>query len=337
MSPASVAAAVTSSTNRAERTSSGCGNGVTTSGEQCDDGDLQSGDGCDSNCTPTGCGNGIATAGEGCDDGNPTNTDACLITCALATCGDGFVRSDTAPNACRSNCLDAHCGDDVVDGGEDCDDGNTVGGDACPAACVQPTCGDGVVSDGEQCDDGDASGGDGCGATCLIEAAYGCQGLPSVCRTCASQSGDEDGDGVVDWCDNCPAVANASQANTSETGAGGAADAVGDACDPNPTAGGDSIFYFDGFTSSLATNGWVSSTSLPNVNGGIIEQNSLGDLDLIWRPGASLENVTVDVRGYFGQINQATPPNEMGAIVRGKLLSRVEALVRGGMYEGHHL
>jgi len=106
-------------------------------------------------------------------------------------------------------------------------------------------------------------------------------------------------------------------ANTSETGAGGAADAVGDACDPNPTAGGDSIFYFDGFTSSLATNGWVSSTSLPNVNGGIIEQNSLGDLDLIWRPGASLENVTVDVRGYFGQINQATPPNEMGAIVRG--------------------
>jgi cysteine-rich repeat protein len=41
-----------------------CGNGVTEAPEQCDDGDLDDGDGCDANCTVTACGNGIVTAGE---------------------------------------------------------------------------------------------------------------------------------------------------------------------------------------------------------------------------------------------------------------------------------
>ena len=47
-----------------------CGNGSLEGTEQCDDGNLTNGDGCDANCTNTACGNGIATAGEACDDGN---------------------------------------------------------------------------------------------------------------------------------------------------------------------------------------------------------------------------------------------------------------------------
>src|SRR5687767_10783077 len=49
---------------------------------------------------------------------------------------------------------------------------------------------------------------------------------------------DEDGDGVVDECDNCPSVSNASQADVGEVNAGGSADGVGDGCDPRPSAGG---------------------------------------------------------------------------------------------------
>jgi len=63
-----------------------CGDGAVTpsSGEQCDDGNLVDGDGCDSNCTPTGCGNGIVTAGETCDDGVANGTDHCCTSdCAL--------------------------------------------------------------------------------------------------------------------------------------------------------------------------------------------------------------------------------------------------------------
>ena len=72
-----------------------CGNGVAEPGEQCDDGNLTDGDGCDSNCTPTGCSNGIVTAGEQCDDGNVTGGDCCAPTCQLeptgSPCNDGHA------------------------------------------------------------------------------------------------------------------------------------------------------------------------------------------------------------------------------------------------------
>ncbi len=52
---------------------------------------------------------------------------------------------------------------------------------------------------------------------------------------------DEDADAAGDVCDNCPHVANTPQANVME---GANPDAVGDACDPNPTATGDTIARF---------------------------------------------------------------------------------------------
>jgi hypothetical protein len=88
-----------------------------------------------------------------------------------------------------------------------------------------------------------------------------CWGTPST--------HDEDGDGIVDECDNCPSISNANQADTREVSAGGTADGVGDACDPRPTAGGESIFLFDGlnFTSlpgdwtNVGAGGWTATGS----------------------------------------------------------------------------
>jgi cysteine-rich repeat protein len=54
-----------------------CGNHRQDAGEQCDDGNLVSGDGCDFNCTPTGCGNRVVTAGEQCDAGTANGLDGC--------------------------------------------------------------------------------------------------------------------------------------------------------------------------------------------------------------------------------------------------------------------
>ena len=56
-----------------------CGDNVHDPEEECDDGDLQNGDGCDNNCTVTGCGNGILTDGEVCDDGG---AGRCLNNCS---------------------------------------------------------------------------------------------------------------------------------------------------------------------------------------------------------------------------------------------------------------
>jgi len=64
-----------------------CGNHVVEPPEQCDDGNLVSGDGCDANCTLTGCGNHVVTAGEQCDDGNVASGDCCSPTCQLEPAG----------------------------------------------------------------------------------------------------------------------------------------------------------------------------------------------------------------------------------------------------------
>ncbi len=138
-----------------------CGDGLLNpmSGEQCDTRGLSPD--CDSDCTPSVCGDGFLNpaAGEQCDDGNISDGDGCSATCRLGVCGDG-----------------------MLNGGEVCDDGNTLTESACPygtpscvncdATCtsvlnlVGPYCGDGLTSSGEVCDDGNTSACGTCGATC---------------------------------------------------------------------------------------------------------------------------------------------------------------------------
>ncbi len=115
-----------------------CGDGIVDPAEACDDGDLQSGDGCDANCTPTACGNGVVAGAEVCDDGNTTPGDGCRADCTAEVCGDG-----------------------ITDAAEQCDDGNTTDGDCCTASCT--------AEDGGPCSDGDlCTSGDVCvGATCV--------------------------------------------------------------------------------------------------------------------------------------------------------------------------
>ena len=63
----------------------GCGDGIisSTEGEQCDDGNLIEGDGCDHHCMEEICGNNLLQhgAGEECDDGNTLDGDGCTATC----------------------------------------------------------------------------------------------------------------------------------------------------------------------------------------------------------------------------------------------------------------
>lgn len=63
------------------------------------------------------------------------------------------------------------CGDGVVGGSEQCDDGDTVDGDGCDATCQLEVCGDGIINNAgnEACDDGNLVDGDGCDASCGFE------------------------------------------------------------------------------------------------------------------------------------------------------------------------
>jgi cysteine-rich repeat protein len=119
----------------------------------------------------------LCTAGSAvCGDG--------VLSPRCERCDDGPANSDTAPDACRTDCLPAHCGDGVTDAGEECDDGNPDLCDGCSPDCrIEPAivCGDGAQSRvcGEQCDDTNGALLDGCTASCQLERIPG-GGTPST-------------------------------------------------------------------------------------------------------------------------------------------------------------
>ena len=77
---------------------------------------------------------------------------------------------DSSYGGCTSYCkLAPHCGDGIINGPEQCDDGildGSYGG--CTSYCkLAPHCGDGIINGPEQCDDGDQNGLDGlCSVNC---------------------------------------------------------------------------------------------------------------------------------------------------------------------------
>jgi MYXO-CTERM domain-containing protein len=76
------------------------------------------------------------------------------------------------------------CGDGVVSGHEDCDDGAANGDrpNTCRTFCQAPACGDHIVDDGEECDNGSA-GDDECTPTCQLVQP------PSLGGCCSAERG----------------------------------------------------------------------------------------------------------------------------------------------------
>jgi cysteine-rich repeat protein len=99
-------------------------------------------------------------------------------------CDDGNTNNGDGCSAqCKIEIPISFCGDGTVDAGEQCDDGNMVTGDGCSATCVTEYCGDGIMQAGlgEECDDGNTNNGDGCTDSCLINNAPDCStAAPSV-------------------------------------------------------------------------------------------------------------------------------------------------------------
>lgn len=122
-------------------------------------------------CVESTCGDGYvdADAGEECDDGNEMAFDGCEPSICTFTCDENSDCDDMAP--CNGT---ETCTDNVCVAGTPPDDGTVCvlvgGGDGvCRARdCVDPGCGNGVVDGMEQCDDGNEIGGDGCEVDCTF-------------------------------------------------------------------------------------------------------------------------------------------------------------------------
>jgi hypothetical protein len=183
-----------------------CGNVVINPGETCDGTNVNGftcsslgeiwGDGTDSLVCMPNCANinpyVCHRLDERCGDGI---VDFGTLGSPGEACDDGPNNSDTIPDACRTNCLTAGCGDGVIDTGEECDDGiyNSNGApDGCrlycapgaPCTCRLAYCGDDVMDTGEECDGRDLGGLDctdhgysggllACAPDCTIDAT-GC-------------------------------------------------------------------------------------------------------------------------------------------------------------------
>lgn len=99
------------------------------------------------------------------------------------------------------------CGDGVLQGDQECEDGNGVGGDGCDdrchlepgwecptlgAACNRTVCGDGQKRGTEDCDDGNADWGDTCTPVCTLAPSCANGVCTAIC-----------GDGIVDATEAC--------------------------------------------------------------------------------------------------------------------------------------
>jgi fibro-slime domain-containing protein len=170
----------------------GCGDGILTDDEACDDGNQVSGDGCNGDCLTVNpgfscanpgelcrqiarCGDGIVADSEQCDDQNTDDGDGCSARCKV----EFGKKCEGEP----STCSDATCGDGIREGAEACDDGNTDPFDGCSSVCLREPdcegtsctsdCGDGLLIN-EECDDGNTTSGDGCSEDCQIENGFTC-------------------------------------------------------------------------------------------------------------------------------------------------------------------
>lgn len=124
-----------------------CGNGVEEPGEECDDADLVSGDGCDADCQIT-----CEAPAADCPAPPPCNEAVCSPAKTCATTPDPSKNGEV-------------CGQDLV-----CSNGACIGDGA--------VCGNGVVEAGEDCDFGAANGP---GVGCEVICKYSCSKTPDSC------------------------------------------------------------------------------------------------------------------------------------------------------------
>jgi len=243
-----------------------CGNGIVELTEQCDDSNVLDGDCCSSACQFDPVSTACTTDGNVCTDDVCDGAGTCLHDANSAPCSDGDPCTENDVCSGGTCTADPVCGNGSVEGscGEECDPPDGI---TCDASCQSISiCGNNVVEPGETCDDGNAMAGDCCNALCQVEVGPcndgdncttgdvctpgGCAGTPLDCSfldsactegQCDTMNGEcvsvsiNEGDPCDDG--NACSVDDVCLAGTCSACGNGTTDAAcGETCDP-PVSG----------------------------------------------------------------------------------------------------
>jgi cysteine-rich repeat protein len=163
-------------------------------------------------------------AADGTPCGDSEGMHCVFGVCSANQCGDGVIAggeqcddgNDRDGDGCPSDCQEPGlCRDGKVDPGEECDDGNRTNDDGCSNSCLANTCGNRRLDFGEECDDGNTRDGDGCDATCgLVACGNGRLELGEACDGTAGCPAQQKCDDTCSACEGDPcgdcAIANCS-------------------------------------------------------------------------------------------------------------------------------
>lgn len=179
--------------------SAACGDGQQQTGEECDDGDVDENNGCNTQCTfsclSTDATKDCTATGDECAGSNVCDDTAHTCTGGTPLAENANCKNNTG--TCKAGvCTLKTCGNGTVDAGEQCEPPNTA---TCNAQCqniVAAACGDGTIQAPEQCDDSNTANLDGCNSTCKYEMVtrlrtVSIQGgaAPSFCSVTKNQLG----------------------------------------------------------------------------------------------------------------------------------------------------
>jgi len=206
-----------------------CGNGILEGIEACDDGNLDDEDGCTRLCEYT------CIHDHDCDDGDPCNgTEICVDDYHMCSTDTEWLRNG---DSCGDNascfkgvCVERVCGNGIVEGYEECDDGNLDETDGCTTECTdnceekpdgtpcgddascswghcfENFCGDGIVQGDEACDDGNDDNTDSCTTRCVVNCEAVENGTPcgenALC-TMGLCAGHVCGNGILEGDEAC--------------------------------------------------------------------------------------------------------------------------------------
>ncbi|MFN2424883.1 MAG: hypothetical protein ABR587_00400 [Candidatus Binatia bacterium] len=178
-----------------------CGNSCVNFNETCDDGNTTGGDGCNEKCAEEACFE-CSELPIGCSGAGLSVCAVAELEAARNVIGPICEGPSTCVAVAGEGC--SICGDNEVGVGEDCEDGNTVGGDCCSANCTFEAPGS-PCPDGEFCNGAETCDGEG---ECLAaQSGADCSAFDSACAVgvcdgeldaCVADTEAKDGDPCED-------------------------------------------------------------------------------------------------------------------------------------------